>query len=197
MFSADSGLSESDKLVFLLGTYSISSQSLIHLLTTVIFDSSVSLVFLSILFNYNCWLDRFSASQLLLFFDCFKNLKLSSPKCIIWGGMCNLLTITKANIFTLIVIDAVWISLLMSHSMWDITFIMLINIKPELKFLKEKNRINSLSFQWAFSYVNSWNLFSVMQSVIVSIFKQDLHLNSVPYFPVRNHIRSMELHKWK
>lgn len=183
--------------MFLLGTYSISSQSLIHLLTTVIFDSSVSLVFLSILFNYNCWLDRFSASQLLLFFDCFKNLKLSSPKCIIWGGMCNLLTITKANIFTLIVIDAVWISLLMSHSTWDITFIMLINIKPELKFLKEKNRINSLSFQWAFSYVNSWNLFSVMQSVIVSIFKQDLHLNSVPYFPVRNHIRSMELHKWK
>lgn len=80
MFSADSVLSESDKLVFLFGTYSISSQSLIHLLTTVIFDSSVALVFLSILFNYNCWLDCSSASEILLFYDCFKNLKLSFLK---------------------------------------------------------------------------------------------------------------------
>lgn len=83
LFSADSVLSESDKLVFLFGTYSISSQSLIHLLTTVIFDSSVAVVFLSILFNYNCWLDCFSASQLLLFYDCFKDLKLAFLKCTI------------------------------------------------------------------------------------------------------------------
>lgn len=83
IFSADSVLSECDELVFLFGTYSISSQSLIHLFTIVIFDSCVALVFLSILFNYNCWLDCFSAAQHLLFYACFKNLKLASPKCTI------------------------------------------------------------------------------------------------------------------
>lgn len=99
IFSADSVLSESDELVFLFGTYSISSQSLIHLFTIVIFDSCVALVFLSILFNYNCWLDCFSAAQHLLFYACFKNLKLASPKCTILSGMCHLFPITKANIF--------------------------------------------------------------------------------------------------
>lgn len=52
MFSADSVLSEPDKLVLLFGKNSLSAKSLIRLLMTVIFDSSVALVFLSILGNY-------------------------------------------------------------------------------------------------------------------------------------------------
>lgn len=44
--------------------------------------------------------------------------------------MCNLFPITKANAFTLIDIDAAYISILMSHNMAPI------NIKPELKFLR-------------------------------------------------------------
>lgn len=72
MFSADSVLSEPDKLVLLFGKNSLSAKSLIHLLMTVIFDSSVALVFLSILCNYAAdW--TLSASQPLLLYNCFKS----------------------------------------------------------------------------------------------------------------------------